>query len=102
MDLTDLNAYLQLIHDIMDGTLRRHTFTRIELDLLLDVQASRMRKTAKTEMLRRYLRTVQQQFAVDGSGPQGFAAFFEAENQADHANSLGQPVPLQVRTAVPA
>ena len=102
MDLTDLTAYLELIQDIMGGAVRRHTFTRIELDLLLDVQGCPMRKTAKTEMLRRYLRAVQQRFAIDGSAPQGFATFLEAENQTHHPNSQAQPAALQVRTAVPA
>lgn len=82
MDLTDLNAYIQLIQDIIAGTVRRHTFTPVELDLLLDVQASRMRKTAKDEILRRYLRTVQQHFASTGSMPLRFARFWEQENHA--------------------
>lgn len=102
MELTDQNAYVQLIHDIMGGTVRRHTFTRVELDLLLDVQAVRMRKTAKNEMLRRYLRSVQQQFAAGGSGPLGFASFSETENQMGNSNAELRTPPLQVRTAVPA
>jgi hypothetical protein len=101
MDLTDQSAYVQLIHDIMGGTVRRHTFTRVELDLLLDVQAVRMRKTAKTEMLRRYLRSVQQQFAAHASDPLGFASFSQAENEADSSNAAPRPTALQARTAVP-
>ena len=102
MDPTDLNAYLQLIQDIMGGTVRRHTFTPAELALLLDVQASQIRKTAKNEILRRYQRTVQQQFAMDGSGPLRFARFWEGEK----TEVLAGPAPacpvLRVRTATPA
>jgi hypothetical protein len=82
MDLTKLNAYVQLIHDIMAGTVRRHTFTPLELQLLLDVQAARIRKSAKNDVLRRYLRTVQQQFAMDRSVPIRFARFWEEQNKA--------------------
>jgi hypothetical protein len=83
MDLSGLNAYLQLIQDIIGGTVRRHVFTPAELDLLLDVQASHVRKNAKNEVLRRYLRTVQHQFATDGSGPLRFANFWETETQKE-------------------
>ena len=80
MDVTELSLYVQLIQDIIGGTVRRHTFSRLELDLLLDVQASPIRKAAKNESLRRYLRSVQQQFAADGSHPSGFARFWQNEN----------------------
>jgi hypothetical protein len=103
MDLTDLNSYIQLIHDIIGGTVRRHTFTPPELDLLLDVQASNLRKTAKNEILRRYLRTVQQQFITDSSAPLSFARFWETENHKNGAQSL-EPARtlLRARTATPA
>jgi hypothetical protein len=102
MDVTDLNAYVQLIQDIMGGTLRRNTFTPVELSLLLDLQGSRMRKTAKNEVLRRYLRAVQQQFAADGSAPIRFARFWEIDKQESaHASKVqgtalrgGIPVPV--------
>lgn len=83
MDISGLNAYLQLIQDIIGGTVRRHVFTPAELDLLLDVQASHVRKNAKNDVLRRYLRTVQHQFARDGSGPLRFANFRETEGPKD-------------------
>jgi hypothetical protein len=102
MDLRDLNTYLQLVQDIMGGTIRRHTFTPAELQLLLDVQSSRIRKTLKNEVLRRYLRTVQQQFAMDGSAPQRFARFWEDQNK-DGLRENGAPrAVLQARTATPA
>lgn len=103
MDLSDLNSYLQLIQDIIGGTVRRHTFTRMELDLLLDVQASRMRKTAKNEVLRRYLRATQQQFATEGSVSLRFARFWEGEHHKGGMEELEPARPLvRVRTATPA
>jgi hypothetical protein len=81
MDLTKLNAYVQLIQDIMAGTVRRHTFTPLELQLLLDVQAARIRKSAKNDILRRYSRTVQHQFALNHSVPIRFARFWEDQNK---------------------
>jgi hypothetical protein len=103
MGISDLNSYLQLIQDIIGGTVRRHSFSRLELDLLLDVQASGMRKTAKEEALRRYLRTVQQQFVNDGSIPLRFARFWEDETQKEGIQQPeASPILVRIRTATPA
>jgi hypothetical protein len=103
MDIPGLNAYLHLIQDIMGGTVRRNTFTPAELHLLLDVQASHVRKNVKNEVLRRYLRTVQHQFATDGSGPLRFANFWEEEKQKEaleeRENTRGL---MRARGATPA
>lgn len=99
MDLTKLNAYVQLIQDIMAGTVRRHTFTPMELQLLLDVQAARVRKSAKNDVLRRYLRTVQQQFATNHSVPVRFARFWEEQNKAGLQESERARPVLQARGA---
>jgi hypothetical protein len=102
MDLSDLNAYLQLIQDIIGGTVRRHTFSRVELDLLLDVQASHMRKAAKNELLRRYFRTIQQQFVSDGKVPLRFACFWQDEAQKEGVHESQRAHLLHVRTATSA
>lgn len=99
MDLSDLNSYLQLIQDIIGGTVRRHTFNRVELDLLLDVQASQMRKAAKNELLRRYFRTVQQQFAAEGGVPLRFARFGEGETQNPGTHEPQRAQIVAIRTA---
>lgn len=102
MDVPAMNSYLLLIHDLIGGTIRRNTFTPLELDLLLDVQASQMRKSAKQEMLRRYLRTVQQQFASDGSAPLRFAQFRENESSEGACRGSQPALPLlRARTATP-
>ena len=83
MDVSDLNSYVQLIQDLICGTMRRHTFTPVELDLLLDVQNLRLRKAAKNEILRRYLGRIQQEIAVDPLIPLRLADFREEEIQKD-------------------
>ena len=79
MDLSDLNSYLQLIQDIIAGTVRRHTFTPAELNLLLDVQSLRVRKTSRNEALRQYSRAIQQHFTGGLSAPVRFSRFWQDE-----------------------
>jgi len=75
----DLTSLSQIVQELIGGTLRRNTFTPCELQLLLDLQAFRIRKSAKPDILRRYLKAVQQHFTVDSSAPLRFAHFFEKE-----------------------
>lgn len=83
----DLTSLSQLVQEVIGGTLRRNTFTPSELQLLLDLQSCRIRKSTKPEMLRRYLRAAQQHFTVDGSAPLRFAHFFEREQNRVAAQS---------------
>jgi len=55
------------VQELIDGSVRRHTFTQAELELLLDLQNSNLRKSSKPEALRRYLRAAQQQFSQESS-----------------------------------
>ena len=47
----------KLVQDLITGVSRRHTFTQWELEFLLDLQNSRLRKSAREAVLRKYLRT---------------------------------------------
>lgn len=76
---SDLTSLSQLVQEVIGGTLRRNTFTECELQLLLDLQTCRIRKSTKPDILRRYLKAVQQQFTVDASAPLRFLKFFENE-----------------------
>ena len=58
---SDLVSFTQLVQELISGSVRRHTFTQTELELLLDLQMCKLRKSSKPEALRRYLRAVQQQ-----------------------------------------
>jgi hypothetical protein len=72
-------SFSQLVQELISGTVRRHTFTPSELELLLDLQNSRIRKSSKPDVLRRYLRAAQAQFAQQASVLR-FAKFMEREN----------------------
>jgi hypothetical protein len=72
-------SFSQLVQELISGTVRRHTFTQPELELLLDLQNSRIRKSSKPDVLRRYLRAAQAQFAQQGSLLR-FSNFMEREN----------------------
>jgi hypothetical protein len=71
-------SFSQLVQELISGTVRRHTFTQPELELLLDLQNSRIRKSSKPDVLRRYLRAAQTQFSQQGSVLR-FANFMERE-----------------------
>jgi hypothetical protein len=68
-------SFIQLIQELAVGIVRRNLFTHWELDLLLDVQIARLRKSARAEALRRYLRTVQQSQSAGAAEPPRFSAF---------------------------
>ena len=76
-----MTSLSQLVHEIIGGAVRRHTFTQWELELLLDLQTCRVRKTSRPEVLKRYLRAVQQHFAQGAMDPLRLSAFLDQENQ---------------------
>ena len=71
------NAYCQLIQELIAGTVRRNVFTAWEMRLLLDLQNARMRRSSRPEVLRRYLKQIEQQYASGAPEPVRFAQFFE-------------------------
>jgi len=75
----DLTSLSQLVQELIGGTLRRNIFTECELQLLLDLQGFRIRKSAKPDILRRYLKAMQHHSTIDSSVPLRFAHFFEKE-----------------------
>ena len=87
LDKSELTSINQLIQDIIGGSVRRHTFTQWELELLLDLQTCGVRKSARPELLRRYVKAVQQQFAQGSLGPMRLSAFLDRENQKSRQNS---------------
>ncbi len=78
---SELTSFNQLVQDVIGGTVRRNTFTQWELELLLDLQTCRIRKSARPEVLRRYLKAVQQHFAQGATSPLRLSAFLEREAQ---------------------
>jgi hypothetical protein len=65
----EMTSFNRLIQELISGAVQRNTFTQWELELLLDLQTSRMRKSSRPEILRRYLRAVQQHFASHPDSP---------------------------------
>jgi hypothetical protein len=96
----DLASFSQLVQELITGSVRRHTFTPWELELLLDLQRSRLRKSSKPDALRRYLRALQQHF-VDNSSLLRLSTFLERENEKRAAsNNASAPVnPVNVPCA---
>ena len=87
----DLASFSQLVQELITGSVRRHTFTPFELELLLDLQRSRLRKSSRPEALRRYLRAVHQQFAEQSSLLR-LATFLERENEKRAVSNIPVPV----------
>jgi hypothetical protein len=83
-------SYFQLILDLIAGATRRHTFSKWELDLMLDLEVSRLRKSSRPEVLRRYLRFLQLDNTRGGQEPVRFSAFMTNENQHGRAAKSGQ------------
>lgn len=102
MEALDFKSYIQLIQDIICGSMRRHSFTPDELDLLLDIEGLRMRKTAKNEVLKRYLRRVQQDSTVGIPIPLRLASFHKEENQEGLEQAEAAEMPLYATAATPA
>ena len=95
-----LTALHQLVQEIIGGSVRRNTFSQWELELLLDLQTCRIRKGARSEMLRRYLRAVQKHYAQGAVGPLRLAVFLESENQRSRQFAESPIQSRQVSSAV--
>jgi hypothetical protein len=74
---SEWTSYTQLIQELAGGTVRRNLFTQRELDLLLDLQTSNLRKSSRADALRRYLRAVQALQAQGAGEPPRFSAFLQ-------------------------
>lgn len=74
----DWPSFLQLIQHLINGSVKRNIFTKVEMELLLDLQMTHIRKSSRPEMLRRYLRVVQVQSSSEAA-PLRFSHFVEQE-----------------------
>lgn len=92
VELLDLASFSQLVQELITGSVRRHTFTPIELELLLDLQRSRLRKSSRPDALRRYLRAMHQQFAEQASLLR-LATFLERQNEKRAVPNVSVPAP---------
>jgi len=77
---SELASFSDLVHEVIGGDLRRrHVFSQWELELLLDLQMCRVRKSARCGLLRKYLKAVQQHFAEGATVPPRFSSFVAQE-----------------------
>ncbi|MGI8960440.1 MAG: hypothetical protein ACR2IV_11890 [Bryobacteraceae bacterium] len=86
---SDFVSFNQLVQELISGTVQRHVFTQWELELLLDLQTCAIRKCSRADVLRRYLKAVQQHFNENASTLLRLSAFVEQEGR--HRTS-SQPV----------
>jgi hypothetical protein len=75
---SEWTSFTQLVQELIGGTVRRNLFTQWELNLLLDLQLSKMRKSSRGDVLRRFLRAVQHCQAQGADEPPRLAAYLEA------------------------
>jgi hypothetical protein len=85
---SEWTAFTQLIQELVAGSVRRNRFTQWELDLLLDLQLAKLRKSSRADALRRYLRVVQQTQALGALEPPRFSTFL-AETAPRRAAAIG-------------
>jgi hypothetical protein len=81
-------SYFHLVQELIDGSMHRHTFSAWELDLLLDLEVSRLRKSSRPDVLRRYFRFIQAE-SLHAPQPTRFSAFLEAETAHRRAAKAG-------------
>jgi len=86
----DLTSFSQFVQEVIGGVARRHTFTEWELELLLDLQVCAIRKSARADLLRGYLKAVHRDFAAGASSPLRLASFVERRRQR-HRSGCGGP-----------
>jgi len=80
-DRPEWASFHRLVQELIGGAVRRHTFTQWELELLLDLQMSRLRKSSRPAVLRKYARTVQQQFLEGAPEPPRLSEFLAVARQ---------------------
>jgi hypothetical protein len=86
-DRPEWASFHRLLQELISGVVRRHTFSQWELELLLDLQMSRVRKSSRPLVLRKYARTVQQRFVEGAAEPPRLSEFLAVARQQSAAAS---------------
>ena len=74
---TILDQFNILIGEILEGGLHRATFRPWEIDILLDIQSSNLRGSAKRRILQDYQRAVQAALQMGAHLPLRFSEYLE-------------------------
>ncbi len=80
---------MQFVQELLSGSLRRNRFTQWELDLLLDLETSGLRKTSRLDALRRYQRLLQEAQLAGATEPPKFSAFLDGVRSRRAAAASG-------------
>ena len=83
-------SFCQLVQQLITNSVRRHTFSQWEMELLLDLQMAPLRKSSRSDTLRRYLKEVQHQMQAGAPNPQRFSKFFENEARRKGLTEAGE------------
>jgi hypothetical protein len=74
-----LTQLIRLISELLRGTMSRNCFRPWEIDLLLDIESSNLRPSARRELLRRYQKAVRRHFENESGPPPRLSEFLEAQ-----------------------
>ena len=81
---TPFNSFSLLIQELIAGTVKRHVFTPLEMELMLDLELAHLNKSSRPDTLRRYQRAVNQSLADGSAVPVRLCAFLEREREKRH------------------
>ncbi len=87
-----INRFNRLVKEILNGDVRRNCFQAWEVDLLLDLEACRLTRSRRDEVLRRYQRAVQHQLGRGEIPPIKLSDFIG--QRARKLVALQNPAPL--------
>ena len=87
----DLTSFSQFVQEVIGGAVRRNTFSEWELHLLLDLERCTVRKSARADLLRRYLKSVHREFALGAVSPPRFSFFLESRQQHRRGRACKAP-----------
>jgi hypothetical protein len=70
-----LTQFNRLIRELLSGSISRNTFQPWEIEVLLDIETCRMQESARTNILRRWQRAVEQQMEKGSTTPMKLSEF---------------------------
>src|SRR5271166_4842120 len=86
-----LAQFNRLIQELLRGNMHRNTFRPWEVELLLDIESSSLRESAKRETLKRYQRAVQRHLEKGARLPIKLSEYLESV-KAKHAAQGARPI----------
>jgi len=90
-----LAQFNRLIQELLRGNMRRNTFRPWEVELLLDIEASNLRESAKRETLKRYQKAVQRHMEKGARLPLKLSEYLEIVKSKKAAQAPAQASPEQ-------